>query len=97
MFPEERDKYGHPLFLKEYIRFLLKYGRFNEAVNVLHDKKTNKDLDVGQKWIDRLFARAYEQYGQYDQALKLFMSFLPTNDGEITNAIKRIKAKCCSK
>ena len=97
MFPDERDKYGHPLFLKEYIRFLLKNGRFNEAVNVLHDKKINKDLDVRPKWIDRLFARAYEQYGQYDHALKLFMSFLPTNDAEITKAIKRLKAKVSSK
>ncbi len=93
LFPDEKDKFGHPLFLKEYIRYLLKYGRFDDALNILRDRQFATSSSSGKKWVDRLFARAYEQHGQFERALELFKSFFPTKDAEILKAVERIKNK----
>ncbi len=80
------DRYGHPAFLKEYIRFLAEKGRYKYALAMIarHKKKYENN-----RWYRLIFARAYEKQGNMRKALAHWKL---VRGNESTNAVKRINA-----
>jgi hypothetical protein len=65
-YPDLLDSFGHPIFIKEYVRFLLALGLFQKAEAIV------KNLPSFDRWFDILFARAYLKSNDFDQALVFF-------------------------
>lgn len=64
LYPDQLDQYGHPTFLKEYIRSLLKFKQWKKAEHLIPAKgETN-----GSTWHEILFARAYADEQLIDSA-----------------------------
>lgn len=88
IYPHILDKFGHPLFIKEYIRYLLSNNEYSKAKNILSQELISTKI-VSTTWSYILFARAYEKNKNYKLALQYY-SYLKNNT-EADEAIKRIQ------
>jgi len=62
LYPFVLDNYGHPIFLKEYVRFLVNNRRFDEARSLLaSDTPSTRIKPV--YWANIIFSRAYKKFG----------------------------------
>ncbi|WP_165176408.1 hypothetical protein [Desulfovibrio sp. ZJ369] len=56
LYPFSIDKYGHPLFLKELVRFLLKENEYDKALNILRSDIPSVNI-MDTQWAKILFER----------------------------------------
>lgn len=86
------DTFNHPIFLKEYIRYLVDNGQFKAALKVLARKEKIYNI-YNKKIFLFLFARAYEKYGFLSRSYAIW-KYLEKNSGnsiEISQSIKRLE------
>lgn len=93
LYPYAQDQWKQPLFLKEFVRWLLSKGRFEEASTLVMDSSLESNRVFKNTWHLLLFARAYEKIGQMHLARKFFSRLLYLGDKETLEALQRLDFK----
>lgn len=89
LYPFFIDSYGHPAFIKEYFRMLVKRKLFKRALKVVSNKE-NPSLNIyDSKWYIVILARAYEEHKFYKRAFNLFSMLKDNSEAQL--AISRLK------
>lgn len=90
LFPYSSDQYGHPVFLKELVRYLLNFGLFEKAMDFVNSEDLESNHVFKSNWYAILFGRAYEKFGKTSKALEIYEKLIYAGNNEAMEALTRI-------